>query len=93
MVDNLFDLTNEDKKLKVNNKVAARWTTSGNSYSGLGEIVALTRKTVTVKLLENCGRENEYKKGRQIQLPRFADQTRWSSRNCVNTISSPKQKP
>ena len=88
MVDNLYDLNTADKKLKLNNKVTARWTDSGYCYSGLAEVTALTRDTVTVKLLENSGNQVEYKKGRQVQVPRFSDQTRWSPRNCVKPIKS-----
>jgi len=93
VIDNLYDLSTEDKKLQLKTKVTANWTDSGYCYSGLGEIVALTRETVTVKLLENIGKENEFKKGRQVQLPRFSDQTRWSKRNCVKTVFSNGQKP
>lgn len=86
MVDNLYELSRSDKQLSVQKKVTARWIDSGYNYSGLAEITKLTRETVTVKLLENVGTQGQFRKGTQVQVARFSDQTRWSPRNCVQLV-------
>ncbi|NOY14131.1 MAG: hypothetical protein GXP51_10815 [Deltaproteobacteria bacterium] len=83
MVDNLFDLSRSDQQLTLHKEVIAYWTAAGFAYSGEGEVTALDRDSVTIKLLEPADSNGEYPRGKRIKIPRFADQTRWSSHNRV----------
>jgi hypothetical protein len=88
MVDNLYQLRVQDQQLRLHQEVIACWTTTGYSYSGRGEIVELHRETATIRLLESVGRNGEYPKGRTIRVARFADQSRWSSDNCLHPVEN-----
>ena len=86
MIDNLFNLSNFDRKLSAGMAVEASWCQGGFFYSGKATIVKLHRESVEVKLLSVVGAEETHLIGKTIELPRFKDQTRWSSRNCILPI-------
>jgi hypothetical protein len=88
MVDNLYQLRNQDQQLCLNKEVIACWTAEGYSYSGRGEIVELSREAAMVRLLEAVGRNGEYPKGKSVRVARFADHSRWSSDNCMHPVDS-----
>ena len=92
MVDNLYQLRNQDQQLCLNQEVIAYWNTEGYSYSGRGEIVELSREAATVRLLEPVGRNHEYPKGKSVRIARFADHSRWSSDNCMRPVESVRVK-
>jgi hypothetical protein len=87
MVDNLYHLSRSDQQLEIGSKVIARWTADGYSYSGEALITNLKRSMVRVSLLHAVGPNNHYPIGKQLELPRYCDQARWSSRNCVELVS------
>lgn len=82
-VDPVFELTEEDRKLGVGQRVTANWTALGFVYRVPAEVVALDMTTVTVRLLERAGNLGEIPAGRELVLPRMSDAARWSSENCV----------
>lgn len=86
MVDNLFDLSNFDRKLATGMAVQAKWFENGFRYSGKATVVRLCRKSVQIKLLSVGGADGYRLIGKTLELPRFCDQTRWSPRNCVQPI-------
>lgn len=83
MIDNLFNLSNFDRKLSTGMAVEASWCQGGFFYSGKATIVKLHHESVVVKLQSVVGAEEAYFIGKTIELPRFKDQTRWSPRNCI----------
>lgn len=86
MVDNLYQLRNQDQQLCLNKEVIACWTAEGYSYSGRGEIVELSREAATIRLLEPVGRNGEYPKGKSVRVARFSDHSHWSSDNCLRPL-------
>jgi len=88
VVDNLYQLRNQDQQLCLNQQVIACWTAEGYSYTGRGEIVALSREAATVRLLEPVGRNGEYSQGKSVRVARFADHSQWSSDNCMRPVES-----
>lgn len=86
MVDNLFNLSSFDRSLTTGMPVMANWWQNGFSYTGQGEIVKLRRESVEVKLLCVWGGDGAKLVGKTLELPRFSDQMRWSSRNCVQPV-------
>ena len=86
VVDNLFDLSHFDQKLATGMAVQAKWSENGFRYCGKATVVKLRRASVLVKLLSVGGVDGRRLIGRMLELPRFCDQTRWSSRNCVQPI-------
>lgn len=87
MVDNLYDLSRSDQKLVLGAEVIVRWVADGYSYSGHARIIDLKRSSVKVSLLQKVGPNGRYPIGKQLEFPRFCDQTRWSPRNCVQAIN------
>jgi len=83
MVDNLFSLSSFDRALVTGMPVQANWNREGFAYSGKATILKLRRKSVVVELLSVVGVGGDQMVGKTLELPRFIDQTRWSSRNCV----------
>jgi hypothetical protein len=73
----------EDLRLRRHRLVTACWSEGGFSHQARGIIHALDSRTVTVKLLEGPGNRGKYARGALLVLPRFADQTAWSSTLCV----------
>ena len=73
----------EDLRLRRHLPVIACWSAGGFSHQARGIIHALDSRTVTVKLLEGPGNRGQYARGALLILPRFADQTTWSSTFCV----------
>lgn len=73
----------EDLRLRRGLLVIACWSEGGFSYQARGIIHALDSRTVTVKLQEGPGNRGKYARGALLVLPRFADQTTWSSSLCV----------
>jgi hypothetical protein len=73
----------EDLRLRRHLPVIACWSAGGFSHQARGIIHALDSRTVTVKLLEGPGNRGQYARGSLLLLPRFADQTAWSSTLCV----------
>lgn len=73
----------EDQCLRRDLPVTACWSEGGFNYRVRGIIHALSSTTVTVKLLERTGIQGKYARGALLILPRFADQTAWSSSLCV----------
>ena len=88
MVDNLFTLSNFDQTLTTGKPVLANWNQEGFSYCGKATIVKLRRESVIVKLLSVVGYNGAHLVGKTLEVPRFSDQTRWSSRNCVQPIDN-----
>jgi hypothetical protein len=83
VVDNLYDYKAADQKLALGMAVYACWTDEGFHHRGKAVVVKLGKKSVTVRL---CRPERDAVKppaSKQVELPRFSDQTRWSMRNCV----------
>ena len=70
----------EDLRLCRHLLVIACWSEGGFSHQAKGVIHTLDSRTVTVKLLEGPGNRGKYA---LLVLPRFADQTTWSSTLCV----------
>jgi hypothetical protein len=72
----------EDLRLCRHLPVIACWSEGGFSHQARGIIHTLDSRTVAVKLLEdlgNRGNRGKYARGALLVLPRFADQTAWSS--------------
>ena len=69
----------EDLRLRRHLTVLACWSEGGFSHKAQGIIHALDQRSVTVKLLEGPGQQGKYGRGALLVLPRFADQTNWSS--------------
>ena len=86
MVDNLFDLSRFDRTLSTGMSVMANWCKEGFSYCGKATILKLNRQSVTVKLQSVAGVNGTCLVGKTLELPRYSDPTRWSSRNCVQPI-------
>jgi len=86
VVDNLYQFSRADQQLDIGFEVTVRWTADGYSYCGHARITALKRSSVQVCLLQKVGPNGRYPAGTSMELPRFCDQTRWSPRNCVETI-------
>ena len=86
MVDNLFYLRNFDRSLKAGMPVLANWRQNGFCYTGYAKIVKLRREIVEVMLVSVGGVNGAQLVGKTLELPRFSDQTRWSSRNCVQPV-------
>ena len=86
VVDNLFTLSRFDRSLTTGMSVNARWSQDGFCYSGQARIVKLRRESVEVKLASVAGVNGAHLVGKTLELPRFCDQTRWSSRNCVQPV-------
>lgn len=86
VVDNLYELSRSDQRLELGTEVIAHWVADGYSYSGRGLITELKRSSVKVSLLHKVGPFGRYPIGKQLEFPRFCDQTRWSPRNCVQVI-------
>ena len=94
MVDNLFNLSNFDQKLTAGMSVLASWSQGGFSFSGKATITKLHRESVVVKLQSVVGVNEAHFIGKTLELPRFKDQTRWSSRNCIQPIDrKPLRRP
>jgi hypothetical protein len=87
VVDNLFELSSFDRSLTAGMPVLANWSQGGFSYTGKARIVKLQRQSVEVKLVSVGGENGARLVGKIIELPRFSDQTRWSSRNCVQPVA------
>lgn len=79
----------EDLHLQRQLLVTACWSEGGFNHRAQGIIHALDSRTVTVKLLKGIGDHGKYARGALLVLPRFADQTAWSSSYCVRL--SPKK--
>jgi hypothetical protein len=73
----------EDLRLCRHLLVTACWSEGGFSHQAKGVIHALDSHMVMVKLLEGPGNRGKYARGALLVLPRFADQTTWSSTLCV----------
>ena len=86
MVDNLFHLSRADQQLELGSEVTIRWVADGYSYSGRAKITELRRSSVKICLLQKVGPHGRFPVGKSFELPRFCDQTRWSPRNCVQSI-------
>ena len=86
MVDNFFHLNNFDRSLATGMAVMANWSRNGFCYSGKGKIVGLNRASVQVELIYVEGGDGACLAGKILDLPRFQDQTRWTSRNCVQPL-------
>ena len=86
MVDNLFNLSNFDRTLATGKPVQANWSQEGFCYCGKATIVKLCRESVIVKLLSVVGANGARFVGKTLELPRFRDQTRWSSRNGIQPV-------
>lgn len=83
----------EDLRLRRQLPVTACWSEGGFSYRVQGIIHALDSRTVTVKLLEGIGSHGKYARGTLLVLPRFADQTAWSSSLCVRlSLERPRRR-
>lgn len=86
MVDNLYELSRADQQLELGEEVLVRWNADGYSYTGHALVTELKRSSVKVSLLHKVGPHGRYPIGKQLEFPRFCDQTRWSPRNCVQAI-------
>ena len=86
MVDNLYDRNRQDQMLVLGAEVIVRWVADGYSYSGRALIIGLKSFSVKVSLTERVGPNERYPIGKQLEFPRYCDQTRWSPRNCVQVI-------
>jgi len=93
MVDNLYQLRNQDQQLCLHKEVIACWTAEGYSYSGRGEIVELSREAATIRLLEPVGSNGEYPKGKAVRVARYADHSYWSAHNCVRPLGPGAAQP
>lgn len=83
MVDNLYYFNQFDRHLSTGMEVLAYWTRNGFTHHGHAVITQLKRDRVIVRLRQAVGHMGEYPVGKQLEIPRFTDQTRWSTRNCV----------
>jgi len=83
VVDNFFHLNHFDRSLTTGMPVRANWYQDGYRYSGKAKIVKLHRERVEVELVSVGGVNGDWLVGKRIELPRFCDQTRWSSRCCI----------
>lgn len=77
----------EDLRLRRQLLVIACWSEGGFNHRARGIVHALDRRTVTVKLLDGPGNRGRYARGALLVLPRFADQTAWSSSFCVRVCA------
>lgn len=73
----------EDLRLRRHLLVLACWSDGGFSHQANGIIHALDSRSVTIKLLEGPGNRGKDGRGALVVLPRFADQSAWSSTLCV----------
>lgn len=73
----------EDRRLSIGTKVTAFWSRQGFHFRARAKVVKLERSCVTVALLEPVGQGGEYDLGRRIQLPRFLDNSEWTTERCV----------
>ncbi|SHI99243.1 hypothetical protein SAMN02745165_01353 [Malonomonas rubra DSM 5091] len=83
MIDNFFNLSHFDRSLTPGMAVLANWHQDGFRYTAEAKIIKLRRASVEVKLVSVGGVNGDYLVGKTLELPRFSDQTRWSSRNCI----------
>ena len=83
MVDNLYDFKAADRKLALGMDVYACWTNDGFHHREKAIVVKLGKRSVTVRLYRSGLKANEFSLLKQIELPRFCDQTRWSMKNCA----------
>lgn len=87
MVDNLYYASVFDRRLTPGMAVRALWTKDGFAYCGSSAVVKLNRFAATVRV-ELVWKPNGRRfVGKLLELPRFADQTRWSKRNCVQPMN------
>ena len=84
--DPIQELQNEDQKLRVGDTVKAFWHRDGFYFHAKGVVAFLNRKRVRVKLCERDSASNRYSIGDEIEIPRIADCTNWSSDSCVRRI-------
>jgi len=83
LVDNLYELTRGDQKLQLGMDVSVHWVENGFYRRGKGVVAKLEKFSVMVRLYAAEGTVQKSDVKRLLSLPRFADQTRWSWRNCV----------
>lgn len=83
MVDNLYAYKAADRKLALGMDVYACWTNDGFHHRERAIVVKLNKNNVTVRLPHTGLDAKAFSVAKQVELPRFSDQTRWSSRNCV----------
>lgn len=74
---------NEDSRLAVGAKVTAFWSNWGHSFRARAKVIKLDTRSVTVALQEPVEQFREYPIGRRIRIPRFVDNTEWTTQNCV----------
>jgi hypothetical protein len=83
LVDNLYYFNQFDRKLATDMEVLACWTANGFSFQGRAVITRLKRDRAIVRLRQTVGPTGDFPSGKKIEIPRFTDQTQWSTRNCV----------
>lgn len=80
--DPLHVYRDEDSRLSIGTKVTAFWSRQGFHFRARAKVVKLERRCVTVALLEPVGQGGD-DLGRHIQLPRFFDNSEWTTDRCV----------
>lgn len=73
----------EDSRLTIGTKVTAYWHSQGYHFRARAKVVKLERRCVTIALLETAGQGGEYSLAKRIQLPRFFDNSEWTTERCV----------
>jgi len=87
--DPLHLYTEEDRRLRLQAPVVACWSREGFAYRAKGVISKMDGRSVTVRLLENADGDGRYQRGALVRLPRFCDNTAWSTTNCVRPRKEP----
>lgn len=72
----------EDSRLSIGTRVTAFWSRQGFHFRARARVVKLQQRSVTVALLEPVGQGGD-DLGRHIQLPRFFDNSEWTTDRCV----------
>lgn len=85
--DLIQEIVNEDQRLRLGDRVEARWSKDGYSFRGQGEIVSLTRKRARVRIQKMLEGGAAVDRMREIEIPRIGDCLNWSSERCVRRLS------
>ena len=75
-----------DTSLTLNRPVCVFWTENGFSFHGVGKVVSLSAYNVTVALNNTPQPGRPCGPTRQVTVPRYCDQTRWSAQTCVTPV-------
>ncbi|WP_321530498.1 hypothetical protein [uncultured Desulfuromonas sp.] len=77
-----------DSCLTRNCRVCVFWTENGFSFHAVGKVVTLSANNVTVALSNTPQPAGLSRQTRQVTVPRYCDQTRWSAQTCVTPVGA-----